>query len=128
MSDFIFHDPSGRRARRAALLGGLLIAAVAAVVAAFFATLAFAPRLPDVHLKDPRVFSALHVETAKKIKFHPTLTRVPRRPRAANGAAKPLTVGFYVPWDERSRVSLAAHLNQLDVFAPQWITPKGSLG
>ena len=129
MSEFVFHDPSGRRARRAALLLGLLLAIVAAVVAAFFATLAFAPRLPDVHLKDPRVLSALHVETAKKIKFHPTLTRVPRRRRDAAGApAKPLTVGFYVPWDERSRVSLASHIGQLDVFAPQWIVPKGSLG
>ena len=129
MSEFVFHDPSGRRARRAALVLGLVLAAVAAVVAAFFATLAFAPRLPDVHLKDPRVLSALHVETAKKIKFHPTLTRVPRRRKDAAGApAKPLTVGFYAPWDERSRVSLNAHIGQLDVFAPQWITPKGSLG
>ena len=129
MSDFIFHDPSGRRARRAALLGGLLLSIIAAVVAAFFATLAFAPSLPVVHLKDPRVLSALHVETAKKIKFHPTLTRVPRRHKDASGApAKPLTVGFYAPWDERSRVSLAAHIGQIDVFAPQWIAPKGSLG
>ena len=129
MSEFVFHDPSGRRARRAALLGGFFLSIIAAVVAAFFATLAFAPQLPGVHLKDPRVLSALHVETAKKIKFHPTLTRVPRRRKDASGApSKPLTVGFYAPWDERSRVSLAAHINQLDVFAPQWITPKGSLG
>ena len=129
MSEFVFHDPSGRRARRAALALGLVLAAIAAVVAAFFATLAFAPQLPDVHLKDPRVLSALHVETAKKIKFHTTLTRVPRRRRDAAGApAKPLTVGFYVPWDERSRVSLNGHIGQLDVFAPQWLTPKGSLG
>src|SRR6185312_2235162 len=129
MSEFIFHDPSGRRARRAALLLGLLLSVIAAVVAAFFATLAFAPRLPDVHLKDPRSFSALHVETAKKVKFHPTLTRVPRRRKDASGApTKPLTVGFYAPWDERSRVSLREHINQLDVFAPQWITPNGSLG
>ena len=83
MSEFIFHDPSGRRARRAALLLGLLLSAIAAIVAAFFATLAFAPQLPDVHLKDPRVSSALHVETAKKLKFHPTLTRVPRRHKDA---------------------------------------------
>ena len=129
MSDFVFHDPSGRRARRAAFIGSLVLSIVAAVVAAFFATLAFAPSLPTVQLKDPRVLSALHVETAKRLKYHPTLTRIPRRPKDAAGAAtRPLTVGFYVPWDERSRVSLAAHINQLDVFAPQWITPKGSLG
>jgi peptidoglycan-N-acetylglucosamine deacetylase len=129
MSDFVFHDPSGRRARRAAFIGGLVLSIVAAVVAAFFATLAFAPSLPTVQLKDPRVLSALHVESAKRLKFHPTLTRIPRRRKDAAGApVKPLTVGFYVPWDERSRVSLAAHINQLDVFAPQWITPKGSLG
>lgn len=129
MSDFIFHDPSGRRARRAAFVSGLLLSLLAAVVAAFFATLAFAPHLPTVQFKDPRVLSALHVETARRLKFRPTMTRVPRRRRDAAGApTRPLTVGFYVPWDERSRVSLSAHINQLDVFAPQWITPHGSLG
>jgi hypothetical protein len=64
MAELIFHDPSGRRARLVRLTGGLAVALLAALVAAFFVTLALAPKLPGVTLKDPRVLQALHVETA----------------------------------------------------------------
>ena len=130
MTDFIFHDPSGRRARKAAFLGGVLLSLVAAVVAAFFATLAFAPRLPNLRMKDPRVLSALHVETAHRLHGRPAWTRIPRPPRKGQPGtpAKPLTVGFYVSWDERSRVSLADHVNQIDVLAASWLFLKGSRG
>ena len=130
MTDFIFHDPSGKRARKAAFAGGVLLSLIAAVVAAFFATLAFAPRLPNLQMKDPRVLSALHVETAHRLRGRPAWTRIPHRPRAGQPAAptKPLTVGFYVPWDERSRVSLAEHVSQMDVLAASWLYLKGDRG
>ena len=129
MTQFVFHDPSGRRGRRAKLAGGLVLSLIAAAVAAFFATLAFAPQLPTLNLKDPRVLSALHVETAHRLKGRPPWTRVPRRARGPSGGpAKPLTVAFYVSWDERSRTSLAAHMDQIDVLSPTWIALKDSLG
>ncbi|MEI9964344.1 MAG: glycosyltransferase [Caulobacteraceae bacterium] len=129
MSDFIFHDPSGRRARRAGMAGGLVLSLLAAVVAVFFGTLAFAPHLPNVQLKDPRVLSALHVENIHRLKGRPAWTRVPRPKKGQAGqTAKPLTVAFYVPWDETSRVSLGQHIGQIDVLAPAWITPDGSRG
>src|SRR5215471_10442485 len=130
MTDFIFHDPSGRRARRAAYIVGLVISIICAVVAAFLATLAFAPRLPDLRMKDPRTLSTLPIEAAHKLKGRPSWTHVPRRHKdAATGAAThPLTVAFYVPWDERSRVSLGSHVNQLDVLAPSWVYLNGSGG
>jgi cellulose synthase/poly-beta-1,6-N-acetylglucosamine synthase-like glycosyltransferase/spore germination protein YaaH/peptidoglycan/xylan/chitin deacetylase (PgdA/CDA1 family) len=123
MADFVFHDPSGRRARRAGMGVGLMVSLAALVVAGFFATLAFAPRLPDLSLKDPRVLQALHVESAHRLKQRPDWTHVPRRPRtdAAGGPSRPLSVGFYVSWDEESRTSLARHIDQLDVVSPQWI-------
>ncbi|MEP6968248.1 MAG: glycosyl hydrolase family 18 protein, partial [Pseudomonadota bacterium] len=129
MADFVFHDPTGRRARRANLGVGLLISLAALVVAAFFATLAFAPRLPTLTLKDPQVLQALHVETAHRLKGRPGWRRIPRPGKtAAGGRARPLSVGFYVSWDESSRVSLKRHVDQLDVISPQWILLDGSLG
>ena len=85
MADFIFHDPSGRRARRADLAGGLAVALLAAIIAAFFATLAFAPTLPALHLKDPRMLRGLHVETAHRLKGHRYWTRAPPAPRRRGG-------------------------------------------
>ncbi|MDB5437529.1 MAG: polysaccharide deacetylase [Phenylobacterium sp.] len=130
MADLIFHDPTGRRARRVRLVGGLVASFVALMVAAFFATLAFAPRLPGLTLKDPQVLSALHQETAHKLKGRQQWNRIPhpRSAAAAGGQARPLAVGFYVSWDESSRESLADHIDQLDVVSPQWIALAGADG
>jgi cellulose synthase/poly-beta-1,6-N-acetylglucosamine synthase-like glycosyltransferase/spore germination protein YaaH/peptidoglycan/xylan/chitin deacetylase (PgdA/CDA1 family) len=126
---FVFHDPSGRRARRAGQAGGLLLSLLAAIVAGFLATLALAPRLPDVELRDPRVLQALHVENARHMKGRPSWQHI-IRPKApgTNTAIKPLTVGFYVSWDAESRASLAQHVNSLDVVAPQWFAMKDAGG
>ncbi|HZZ70577.1 MAG TPA: glycosyltransferase [Phenylobacterium sp.] len=123
MADLVFHDPTGRRARRVRFLGGLVASFLALLVAAFFATLAFAPRLPIINLKDPGATSALHVETARKLKGRGQWNRIPhpRSGAAAGGPARPLAVGLYVSWDESSRESLADHIDRLDVVSPQWI-------
>jgi cellulose synthase/poly-beta-1,6-N-acetylglucosamine synthase-like glycosyltransferase/spore germination protein YaaH/peptidoglycan/xylan/chitin deacetylase (PgdA/CDA1 family) len=129
MADFVFHDPTGRRAKRANLGVGLIISAAALVVAAFFATLAFAPHLPGLTLKDPRVLQALHPETVHRFRRAVEWRRIPKTAKAtAGGAARPLSVGFYVTWDESSRVSLRRHVDQLDVVSPQWVALDGSLG
>ncbi|MGI9170092.1 MAG: polysaccharide deacetylase family protein, partial [Caulobacteraceae bacterium] len=129
MADFVFHDPTGRRARRANLGVGLAISLAALMVAGFFATLAIAPRLPRLTLKDPQVLQALHVETAHRLRGAPAWRRVPRPSKAAaGGRARPLSVGFYVSWDESSRVSLKRHIDRLDVISPQWVLLDGSLG
>lgn len=130
MPNLIFHDPSGRRSRRVNLVSGLLIALALLVGAAFFATLALAPRLPVLTLKDPHVLRALHQETAHQLKGRHAWTRIPHpRGPAEAGPARPLAVGFYVSWDESSRSSLRAHVEQLDVVSPQWIalTANGQL-
>jgi cellulose synthase/poly-beta-1,6-N-acetylglucosamine synthase-like glycosyltransferase/spore germination protein YaaH/peptidoglycan/xylan/chitin deacetylase (PgdA/CDA1 family) len=130
MHDLVFHDPTGRRARKMRLFWGLLIALGALLLAAFFATLAFAPRMPNLALKDPRALQALHAETAHKIKSRLHWTKIPHPPKtpAVGGVAKPLSVGFYVSWDETSRESLAEHVNDLDVISPQWVQLNGASG
>lgn len=126
----IFHDPTGKRERRAKLALGVLISAVAAIVAGFVATLAFAPRLPDAPLKDPHVLTSLHQETPRKAKPVKSWRRVPRpKGTAANdAAARPLSVGFYVAWDEDSRESLRRNIDKLDVVSPQWVAINGAKG
>jgi hypothetical protein len=126
MADLIFHDPSGRRSRWVRLVSGLLVALALMVGAGFFATLALAPRMPKLTLKDPHVLRALHVETAHGLKGKHAWTRIPHprtvsRAGASVGPARPLAVGFYVSWDETSRASLKAHVDQLDVVSPQWV-------
>ncbi|HEX3367737.1 glycosyltransferase [Phenylobacterium sp.] len=132
MADLVFHDPTGRRARRVRFIGGLAASFLALLVAAFFATLAFAPRLPTVSLKDPGALTALHAETAHKLKGRQQWNRIPhpRAGAATGGPARPLSIAFYVSYDESSRESLADHIDQVDVVSPQWVfltKPDGSL-
>src|ERR1700732_4525538 len=91
MADYIFHDPTGRRDRRARLGVGLLVSFAALIVAGFFATLAFAPLLPRLSLKDPRALQALHVETAHRLRVRPGWTHVLHRPhRPGRGPPPPV--------------------------------------
>src|SRR3569623_743667 len=134
MAGSVFHDPSGRRGRRAGLALGLVLATIAAVGAGFAATLALAPKMPNLALKDPNVRTALHVETPThgKLRRLPW-TRVPRPEvlrTAASGAQRPLTLAFYVSSDvdPNSRVSLPEHLGKIDVLSPQWVSLSNGRG
>ena len=127
MAEPVFHDPTGLRARRANLAVGLLLSLMGLIVAGFFATLAFAPSLPHLSMKDPRTLRALHVETVHRTRHAPKVQRV-ARPAGANGPTRPISVGFYVSWDEDSRTSLAQNIAKLDVVSPQWIAISGSKG
>jgi cellulose synthase/poly-beta-1,6-N-acetylglucosamine synthase-like glycosyltransferase/spore germination protein YaaH/peptidoglycan/xylan/chitin deacetylase (PgdA/CDA1 family) len=132
MAGSVFHDPSGRRGRRAGLALGLVLATIAAVGAGFAVTLALAPKLPILQLKDPYVRSALHIETPThgKLRRLPW-TRVPRPEvlrTAASGAQRPLTLAFYVSGDPDSRQSLTEHLDKIDVLSPQWVSLNGAGG
>ena len=123
MSGFVFHDPSGKRARRAAWVGGLIGASVVMLLAAFAVTLATSPTLPRVDYRSPRSMAAVHPEY-RRHKEISWLKALQKRgaPVPNTGGARPLVVGFYVPTDPDSRASLQEHVNQLDVLSPQWIT------
>ncbi|MEI9890309.1 MAG: hypothetical protein WDN45_06480 [Caulobacteraceae bacterium] len=85
---------------------GLVLATIAAIGAGFAVTLALAPKMPSLQLKDPLVRSALHVETPTRGKLRRLpWTRVPRPEvlkAAASGAQRPLTLAFYVSFDANS--------------------------
>ena len=121
MDEFVFHDPTGRRARRANLGVGLLVALAALIVAAFFATLAFTPHLPTLTLKDPQVLQALHVETAHRFR-RPAGWRSVRRPAraAAGGPARPLSRRLLreLGWKIPTRFAAPEWMNSLDVVSP----------
>src|SRR5258708_2249349 len=100
---------------------GVAVRFAALITAASFAPLASAPRLPARQLRDPRILTALHVETAHRVRGSQPWTRVPRphphplTGQPTPGLGRPLTVGFYVSWDPAAQESLERHVDQLDV-------------
>lgn len=125
----VFFDPTGLRKRWSRR--GLVVAIVTILLAA----IGFATTLVDV---PPGTPLALQLERPQPLALAQQVARARHKvkheidrlagwlPHQAVGAAgKPLTVGFYVPWDSASADSLRAHLNQLDWVMPALATVSG---
>ena len=138
----IFHDPSGRRRRRFKLAVLLFALLNVFAVAALFATIRVVPVEPPLPvamehgLPRPAPKATLLGRAQRRVDAAirqllgmapPSARQVgPRRATAAATAmARPLAVGFYVPWDESSTYSLQRHIGDLDWLAPVWLTVTG---
>src|SRR6059058_1989004 len=138
----IFHDPSGRRQRRFRLAVGLFVLLNILAVTALFATIRVVPAQPPLPvamehgLPRPAPKPTLLGRAQRRVDAAirallgvapPTARQVGARrsTAAATAMARPLTVGFYVPWDESSTYSLQRHIGDLDWLAPVWLTVTG---
>jgi len=143
---FVFHDPTGRRwirFRRAIGVGGII---TAVLILLFVLSLVSNPQLPALgipvvqHLAD---FSEVALITkgekaAKAIpyRFHKPVSYVRNNgnpvlhPRTVpkTRADQPLVFGFYVNWDEASRVSFRVNLTHMTHLIPEWLTLKNGKG
>ncbi|WP_294330139.1 glycosyltransferase [uncultured Sphingomonas sp.] len=122
MSRPVFFDPTGSRKRWTlrtvfALIGGVLLAAIV-----FAATIVNVPPAQDLPVR---------WENAKPAALRSLSARgEPRRQRWLPGVASkkpgaPLTVGFYVPWDQASADSLRRNIGDLDWVVPAFVTVTG---
>ncbi len=124
----VFYDASGKRSRwtMRAFLGGLLLLVVTAMT--FGGTLVAVPIPKPLRLAmerpNPRPLvqqigkvkqSLAHIASWLPVGTAPVLTKI-----------KQLKVGFYVPWDDASRASLAAHIGELDWLVPGLISVTGA--
>jgi len=120
----VFFDPSGKRRLQRGLVLAITLILVAAV--AFATTIVAVP---------PATPLELQLEHARPLPLNAQVARAGRHVRhairqwlprtAPKVAGQPLTVGFYVPWDEDSRASLEKHLGDLDWVVPALATVSG---
>lgn len=113
----VFFDITGKRNKWTvrAFLAGLVLLFVTATV--FAATVVDAP-IPGplaLAMERPRPRPLAH--QAQRAAF--SIARwLPGRMPAHGTPARPVKLGFYVPWDDASRASLSAHIGDLD-----WVVP-----
>ena len=137
----IFYDPKGVRQRlfRRAIIGVVIVTIVFAAI--FIASVSiFNPQLPNLILKPTVARNADNDGTpdwaaeadAKQTAPNREKRRfVPQRRTTAQPVkvdlqttatnAKPISIGFYVNWDDTSLASLKRNAKQLDWLVPEWI-------
>ena len=112
----IFYDASGRRNRWSKRAVATLLALIVAAAIGFAWTILAVPAASALHPLGERSQARPLIEQVSRLR-HSAGSWLPR---AAPGAApvKPLSVGFYVPWDPDSLASLRRNMANLD-----WVVP-----
>ncbi|WP_232495802.1 glycosyltransferase [Novosphingobium kaempferiae] len=122
MSKPIFYDPTGRRSRWARGVLAALLAAVLLGAAAFATTLVAVPAQRELELPTPKLKpSTLHGSRLK----HELKAWLPRGRGQVGAGQKPLSVGFYLPGNDASFLSLVHHGNDLDWVVPALVNVAG---
>ncbi|WP_309610631.1 polysaccharide deacetylase family protein, partial [Sphingomonas sp.] len=138
----IFYDPTGRRRKRfrlALMLFALLVVMALGGLAATIRLVPAAPLLPVAlergkPLPPPRTSLLARTQRSMNAAYQRLVGARPPSPKAvgaqrATAAAttmgKPISVGFYTPWDPGSVASLQRHIGDLDWLAPVWLTVTG---
>lgn len=116
----VFHDPTGRRGRwtgwSLVFLVLLVVAAVSALVFTIF-DIPVPPPLP-LRMEQARLHALAERIGAQHRGLRPfSHAWLPKHALAPRNGHQ-LVAGFYVPWDDTSRASLAAHVGEMD-----WVVP-----
>jgi len=121
----VFYDPSGKRGIWSLRLLWAFIIIVALAAIGFAATILNVPAPNPLKLgierEQPRSLNAqvAHLRHGVAGRVRSVKAWLPGgKPAAMPAAGRQVTVGFYVPWDDASRATLSAHIDQLD-----WVVP-----
>ncbi len=142
----VFFDPRGKRKQHVGRLAFLLGGAATLLAVVFIVSVLFQPLLPGLThavrvspLPLPPLAPDVAAQRAKRAKLaldqaHAAVAQVPAHrpsqlrvvpprvpPKAAVPTSHPLTIGFYVNWDDASYESLRRHLPRLDEVVPEWL-------
>lgn len=146
MSDrrHVFFDPSGRRGK-AMLVVGTIVAVLAVLGAVAFGTSLTTTHLPhdaaaslfgvsEQRHAEPKIWSeakelAVSARALERSRTRAAATATLHRGTETPGPlqkpdGRPLSVAFYVNWDDNSRVALERRIANIDVLMPVWLTLK----
>jgi peptidoglycan-N-acetylglucosamine deacetylase len=117
----IFHDPSGKRWRWISSLSILLGIVITALLASFTVSILTTSPRGLLTLKSARSpLEAINL-TTEIISGHSDKLFTAARKKLVLPSPPPISVGFYVNWDDSSYASLTKNINQLDWLIPEWL-------
>ena len=135
----VFHDPGGRRWRRVRRIWLLLSVIITGLALVFIISVLAKPVLPSIDLranlpKNPSERKARkaqadlqkalaktqYVVPGKRRAHIPVVPPPPTVPAPVIPTTRPLSIGFFVNWDESSYESLKRNLDHLDWVVAEW--------
>jgi cellulose synthase/poly-beta-1,6-N-acetylglucosamine synthase-like glycosyltransferase/peptidoglycan/xylan/chitin deacetylase (PgdA/CDA1 family) len=148
----IFFDPTGRRAVHVSRVTALVAVMTSMILIAFVITLFVVPQFAKVELvrhetlkrsvtakpavpgllrSAIRLAEQTHARRQALVSEEAAHRAASAKPRPVPGILrptpdKPLVLGFYASWDDRSFPSLRRALPQLDAVMPSWLTMRGA--
>lgn len=145
----VFFDEKGKRWRYTGRIGFILGFITLVLVGIFLSSIFIKPLVPQLRLKPAQsstneyqedyqknaqevgevakteASKRTSVKEEKKRKAEAFFATHPQPTPTLNTNGKPLSIGFYVNWDDSSYTSLKKNLNQLDWLVPEWIRLSG---
>ncbi len=126
MESPVFYDPSGRRKRwsKRTLLALIVVTLLAAIG---FATTIINVPAPDplkmgFEREQPNALGAQVAHLKRSVVKRVRTIKAWLPGSTAPAADRPTVTAFYAPWDDASRASLAAHINDIDWLVPALAT------
>ena len=120
----IFHDPSGQRWRWISSASLVLGIVVTTLLASFTINILTTPLRGFLSIKPGHgLLKAINIDTveAKISEKHLAKSSIATYKKLAPPSSPPLSIGFYVNWDDSSYASLAKNIHQLDWLIPEWL-------
>jgi cellulose synthase/poly-beta-1,6-N-acetylglucosamine synthase-like glycosyltransferase/peptidoglycan/xylan/chitin deacetylase (PgdA/CDA1 family)/spore germination protein YaaH len=135
----VFHDPGGRRWRRVRRVWLTLSVSITGLALVFIISVLARPVLPSIDLKpnlpknpserkarkaqadlQKALAKTQYVVPGKRRGHIPVVPPPPAVPAPVIPTTRPLSVGFFVNWDESSYESLKRNLDHLDWVVAEW--------
>lgn len=112
----IFYTANSKRWKRIRLAGIAGAVTVTFFIVVFIVSLFIKPVLPSFNLRPNPIIAQGQSEHAPAAADLP----IPANAISTN-PGHPVTIGFYVNWDDTSYASLKSNINKIDWLAPEWI-------
>ena len=116
----VFYAPNGKRWKRARIFAVSLSTLVIILIGIFFFSLYVTPFLPSFSIRAKTILSqnnGLPAPAAVETSDNSSQFQA----SSSDGGEHPLTVGFYVNYDDTSYASLKRNIDKIDWLAPEWI-------
>jgi cellulose synthase/poly-beta-1,6-N-acetylglucosamine synthase-like glycosyltransferase/peptidoglycan/xylan/chitin deacetylase (PgdA/CDA1 family)/spore germination protein YaaH len=116
----VFYAPNGKRWKRARFFAVFISVIIAILIGVFFFSLYVTPFMPSFSIRAKPILSQNNGPSLPAA-TDPNTTSGQFQPKLTENGNRPLTIGFYVNYDDTSYASLKRNIDKIDWLSPEWV-------